>query len=161
VLYFAQEMAEQGDITGLFEGLMPLIAQIFERVRTVLHAIHDFNPTADVAWLLYPNYGRSEAWAAWVGEALQPTVIDKLEQGLNYFRDSFQPEDRVLLVDLFAAWGEVPRLDDYLVDELHFNPVGHSLVADEFLKAFGASRVGGDAPFGQDQDFGLSAVSGE
>jgi lysophospholipase L1-like esterase len=156
VLYFADEKFSSGDLAGLYEGFLPFLTEVLARIRAILGAIRADNPEVDVAWLLYPNYGRSERWRDWVGEAVQPSVVAKLDEGLSMLRDAFTTEDRVLLVDVYTAWAEVPRLDDYLIDELHFNPTGHDLVADEFLKALGGARLDGERPFGAKQSFGLS-----
>ncbi|HOX47098.1 MAG TPA: SGNH/GDSL hydrolase family protein [Myxococcota bacterium] len=156
VLYFADEKFSSGDMAGLYDGLLPFLTEVLARIRAILAAVRVDNPSVDVAWLLYPNYGRSERWGEWVGEALQPSVVAKLDEGLTLLRDAFSPQDRILLVDVYQAWAEVPRLDDYLIDELHFNPAGHDLVADEFLKALGGARLDGERPFGAKQSFGLS-----
>ncbi len=154
VLYFADDKFQAGDIDGLFNGLNDFVAIVLERVRGIVAEIRVENPDVDVAYLLYPNYGRSDAWAYWIGEAMQPTIIAKLGEAIELIRSSITPEDRMLLVDLYSAWADVAPLDDLLVDELHFNAAGHDWVADEFLRAFGCARIGGGS-FGQSKHFGL------
>ena len=58
-------------------------------------------------------------------------------------RDSFTPEDDIVLVDLLGLTPDLPvPLDDYLADPLHFNDLGHDLYAHEVFRALGGVIVG-------------------
>ena len=154
VLYFASDKLQEGDLDGLFNGLNDFVLEVMDRVRLIVGEARLENPDLDVAYLLYPNYGRSDTWAAWIGEAMQPTVVAKLAEAIELIRSSMAPEDRMMLVDLYSAWADVEPLDDLLVDELHFNAAGHDWAANEFLQALGCARVGG-ASFGLNKTYGL------
>lgn len=142
ILYFAEETMQAGEFSDILEGFEAELDGILARLVIILHAIRERNPDADVVYLLYPNYATSDAWAEWLG-AFQDFVIDLLDEGIRRMRSELDPGERIGLIDLFGA---LPAsgldLNDLLIDELHFNDLGHDFIADELLKSLGCARVG-------------------
>lgn len=140
VLNFAST-ADLSDLAALLTGAQATVDQVATNVRDIAAEIRVANPDADVVFCLYPDYSQATGTPPWSDLGfLPPGVVSSL---LVRARDSFAPEDDIVLVDLFGLTPELPiALDDYLADALHFNDVGHDLYAHEIFRALGGVIVG-------------------
>lgn len=155
ILYFAEETMETGEFSDILDNFDAELDGILARLLIILHAIREHNPDADVVYLLYPNYAVTDAWAEWLG-ALQDFVIDLLADGIARMRSELDPNEHLLVIDLFGAVPASGRdLNDLLIDELHFNDAGHDFIADELLKTLGAARAGA-SPLGLEPIYGVA-----
>jgi hypothetical protein len=79
-------------------------------------------------------------------------------------RDLVGIDDDLLLADMYGASHTLDApLDDYMVDELHFNSAGHTFYAEEIFKTLGGvlvgeSPLGGDprSPLGEEHNFSFA-----
>jgi lysophospholipase L1-like esterase len=142
ILYFFQDMYETGDFSNLEERFDIVLDETTGRLFTIVGAVREQNPDVDIIYLLYPNYATCDGWAEMLGP-FQDFIVDLFDSGILKILDSIDAIDPILLIDMYHLIIEEEKdLDIYLADELHFNALGHSLVADEALRALGIARVG-------------------
>ncbi len=119
------------------------VVEIEENVRDIASALRARNPNADIVYLVYPDYGNTERWAALAGQAA-PIVKSTLRRTLGRIRLDNAHYERMTFLDLFGATIDID-LNALLVDELHFNEAGHIFVAEELFRSMGGVRVEADA----------------
>jgi len=125
-----------------------------------VESVRAVNPTIDIVYCLYPNYGEAKSTSPWnmVGGFLgQETMIELLDAA----RDAIPYGEGLILADMYAGFEGLP-LDDYLFDSLHFNDAGATLYAETIFQALGGVFVGesplppyGASPLGSVHDYGL------
>ena len=131
-----------------------MLDEIIGRLFTIIGAVRENNPDVDIVYLLYPNYATCDGWAEMLGP-FQDFIVDLFDSGILKILDSIDAIDPILLIDMYdLIIEEEMDLDIYLADELHFNDLGHSLVADEALRALGIARVG-ENQLGMKPHFGM------
>ena len=119
-------------------------------------ALRERNPNADIVYVVYPDYGNTDRWAALAGDAI-PIVRRTLRSTLNRIRGDNAHHERMTYLDLYGATVQID-LNELLFDELHFNEAGQAFVAEELFRSLGGVRVEGD---GIDAvEIGLSADTG-
>ncbi len=154
--------ADIGDIDGSVEQAYALMVEILENVRTTVEALRVLNPDADYVYCLYVDYSMSTIGGWGLADLFLPegTVTELISDA----RDLVGIDDDLLLTDMYGASHtlEAP-LDDYMVDELHFNSAGHTFYAEEIFKTLGGvlvgeSPLGGDprTPLGQEHNFSFA-----
>ena len=146
-----------GDLVG---GAMDLVVEIVANVMSSVEAVRAVNPTVDIVYCLYPNYGEATKTQPWnlVGGFLgKETMIELLDTA----RDAIPFGEGLILADMYAGFEGLP-LDDYLYDALHFNHAGATLYAEIIFQALGGVFVGesplpphGASPLGSVHDFGV------
>ena len=147
-----------GDLVG---GAMDLVVEIVGNVMQTVNAVRAVNPTVDIVYCLYPNYGEATSTSPWnlVGGFLgKETMIELLDTA----RGAIPYGEGLILADMYAGFEGLP-LDDYLYDSLHFNDAGATLYAEIIFQALGGAFFGesplppyGDSPLGAVHDFGLT-----
>ncbi len=132
---FAFELQSSADPISQVGELQPLIDEIKRNLSTILAEIREKAPTADVVWILYPNYATSTEWAALLGEYADAgeRIVGNL---LEDVREALAEEPDLIMVDMLAATEDV-SLDLYLADPLHLNTDGHAFYAEEILQTLG------------------------
>jgi len=154
VLYFFQDTYNTGDFSDLEERFDIVMDEIIGRLFTIIGAVREHNPDVDIVFLLYPNYATCDGWTEMLGP-FQDFIVDLFDSGILKILDSIDAIDPILLIDMYdLIIEEEMDLDIYLADELHFNDLGHSLVADEALRALGITRVG-ENQLGMKPHFGM------
>lgn len=159
VLNFAST-ADLSDLGALLMGAQATVDQVATNVRAVAAEIRVENPEADVVFCLYPDYSQATQTSPWSDLSFIPSGI--VSGLLVRARDNFEPQDDIILVDLFGLTPDLPAaLDDYLADALHFDDIGHDLYAHEVFRALGGVIVGPSplatapvSPGDNRQDFG-------
>ncbi|MEZ4461540.1 MAG: SGNH/GDSL hydrolase family protein [bacterium] len=114
--------------------LQPLVEAIEANLSAIIAQIRQINPTADILWILYPNYATSDYWGTVLG-SYQSAGITLLKNQLVGVR-RYMADEPVVLADMFAAT-EPLDLDTLLSDPLHLNVQGHVFYADEIFKTLG------------------------
>jgi lysophospholipase L1-like esterase len=150
ILAFVQNnLGNLGDIEGLVSQAFVAVEIIIENLLEIVAAIRERNSTADIVYLLYPNYGLAVNNQVW---SLVNTLVgpDTVRDILISAREGLPEDAGVLMVDLFGASeaNNLP-LDDYLFDPLHFNDLGQTLYAEEVFKAMGGVLIGPNPLTGQ------------
>ena len=125
-----------GELTVQFDEK---VVEIETNVREIASALRERNPDADIVYLVYPDYGDTERWAALAGAAA-PIVKSTLRRTLGRIRLDNAHHERMTYLDLFGATLDID-LNALLVDELHFNEAGHVFVAEELFRSMGGVRV--------------------
>ncbi len=132
------------------------VVEIESNVREIATALRERNPNADIVYVVYPDYGNTDRWAALAGDAI-PIVRRTLRSTLNRIRGDNAHHERMTYLDLYGATVQID-LNELLFDELHFNEAGQAFVAEELFRSLGGVRVEGD---GIDAvEIGLSADTG-
>ena len=136
------------DIDGAVEQAYTLMAEILENVRTTVEALRELNPDADYVYCLYVDYSLSTIGGWGLADLFLPEGT--VSQLISDARDLVGIDDDLLLADMYGASHTLTApLDDYMVDELHFNSAGHTFYAEEIFKTLGGVLVG-DSPLGGD-----------
>jgi lysophospholipase L1-like esterase len=136
------------DIDGAVEQAYELMAGILENVRTTVEALREINPDADYVYCLYVDYSLSTIGGWGLADLFLPEGT--VSQLISDARDLVGVDDPVLLSDLYGASHTLALpLDNYMVDELHFNSAGHTFYAEEIFKTLGGVLVG-ESPLGGD-----------
>ncbi len=114
-------------------GMIPNVIDLME-------AIQAENPDCDVAYILYPNFSNSTAWSSLLPPAILPLTTWVLDQILASVRQTMGGVEDTVLVDsfggLYGLW-----LDDYLIDEVHPNDLGHQTYADMIFETLGGAVI--------------------
>lgn len=166
VLAFVQSQINNpailSDIDALVEAVEGAIIQIVENLLVIVEAIREVNDTADIVYLLYPDYSLATSNQLWslVNSFVGSQAVSDV---LAIARESVPADAGIILIDLFSASEGLP-LDDYLADPLHFNTFGQTLYAEEIFKAFGGVLIGPSplnsgerTPLGTQQSFSIQA----
>ena len=152
---------------GAFGGGDPLdaakaeVSSIAANLIATLDAAEAINPDFDAVYVLYPNYGQATQTMPWnlvngiLGDDAMVELLDHARQTIPFDRD-------LILADLFAAFMET-KLDNYLVDWLHFEDNGATIAAEAIFHALGGVHVGpspfgnlGQTPIGLEHDYALT-----
>lgn len=141
ILAFVQQnIANLGNIDALVMEVFDVVEGIVDNLLTIVAAIREQNPNADIVYCLYPDYSRADNNMMWslVNQFVGAEVVrDVLETA----RASLPTDENVILVDVFGATQDTD-VDDILADPLHFNDIGQTLYAEEVFKALGGILVG-------------------
>ena len=156
--------AALSNIDGAIDGAHDMVDQIMGNILVTTSAIREINPTVDIVYCLYPNYGQAKTTMPWnlVGNFLGS---DKLIALLSAARDSFPSTAGFVLADNYGAF-EGLALDDYLYDSLHFNDEGQILYAETIFRTLGGVLVGpsplegGHTPLGEAHVISLVPMAG-
>ena len=162
IMHYVNGLGIPNNIPAAIDGAKDAVRQVVGNVTRILDKIREINPTADVAYCLYPDYSQATEHPMWglVGTFLGPDTVGDV---LEIARESFPTHDaHVLMVDMFGAADGLP-LHDYLYDELHFNTAGQIIYAEELFRTLGGVLKGaspfdgGESPLGLERHFGLDA----
>jgi len=162
IMSYVNGLGIPNDIPAAIDGAKDAVRQVVSNVTQILDKIREINPTADVAYCLYPDYSQATEHPMWglVGAFLGEATVGDV---LGIARESFPTHDNhVLMVDMFGAADGLP-LHDYLYDELHFNTRGQIIYAEELFRTLGgvlkgaSPFEGGATPLGLERSFGLDA----
>ncbi|MCA9537702.1 MAG: hypothetical protein KC620_02365 [Myxococcales bacterium] len=154
------------NIPAAIEGARDLVVEIVANVITIIHAIREVNPDADIAYLLYADYSQATENVLWglAGNLLGQQTISEI---LELARSLIPTDDaHLLLADMYGAADGLP-LHDYLFDALHFNDMGQTIYAEEVFRTLGGVYIGdsplshGVAPLGLRRSYGVIAVDAE
>lgn len=127
----ALEMAAQ------FSGF---VQEILARLETIVDAIREVAPTADIVYILYPNYATTDYWAGYAGDYL--TLVDLALQGaINDIREELSARGDLLLMDMYLATDGMD-LDLLLSDPLHLSEEGTIVWGRELFRLLGGFTVG-------------------
>ncbi len=153
-----QQLADTFDTSNvepnvLIDQGLALIADVQERLITVVEAVRAQALDADVVWLLYPNYTHSDQWGARLGD-YQAAAQHLLTGVLEDMRSDFAAIDGVIVADMMSA---IPNdlISDLLWDEVHLNAAGHRFYAERLFELLGGVVVG-PAPTGLSRGVGLA-----
>lgn len=125
------------------EDIRELLVDIADNVISTAGAIKEINPDIDILYCLYVNYGAATIFPWNMVNTIAPEgAVGEL---LSSARDAIGSDEDIILVDLFGASESLENLDDYLLDSLHFNDLGHTFYAEEIFKALGGVLIG-DSP---------------
>jgi lysophospholipase L1-like esterase len=153
--YFGNNPAELTgeEVAEMLDGLADYLDEISANLIDIIETIQERAPHADVVYCVYLNYGYATAWQERAGPlaAQLPFLVGRL---IETFRSNLRPVDDLVLADVYGFLGDSP-VDDYLVDEVHLNDLGHQLFADQVFIALGGAVVG-EEPLGQDRVFALA-----
>ncbi len=142
------------DIPALIPQVEAVVVQVVENILETVAAIREVNNTADIVYVLYPDYSLATSNQLW---GLVNTVVgaETVSELLEVARSSIPEDSGILLVDIYGA-SDGLALDDYLFDPLHFNNFGQTLYAEEIFKALGGVLVGpSPLSFGERTPLGL------
>jgi lysophospholipase L1-like esterase len=153
--------ANLGNIAALVEDVKAEVNAILSRLITIVDAIREQNNTADIVYLLYPDYSRADMDMMWA-LVNQFVGAETVREVLETARDSLDASEDVILVDVFGST-QGTDVNTILADSLHFNDIGQTLYAEEIFKTLGGvlvgpSPLGGQprTPLGTDQQFSLA-----
>ncbi len=150
------------DSDGAVEQAYALMAEILENVRVTVEALRELNPNADYVYCLYVDYSMSTIGGWGLADLFLPEGT--VTQLISDARDLVGVDDDLLLTDMYGASHTLDApLDDYMVEELHFNSSGHTFYAEEIFKTLGGvlvgeSPLGGDprTPLGEEHNFSFA-----
>lgn len=132
---FAFSLQTSPDPISKVGELQPLVDEIKANLKIILAELRAKAPTADIVWILYPNYARSTEWELLLGN-FASAGLRIVEDLLEDVRNELAEEPDLILIDMLAATAEVP-LDPLLDDPLHLNSTGHEFYANEILETLG------------------------
>ena len=126
------------DVAALQARFEEVVDQVLQNVVMILDEIRQRAPQADIVWVLYPNFARSSAWKALVGDFIG--VVDfTLDRTLRQVRARLV-ERGVLVADMLEATRGVD-LDPLLFDEVHLSGAGHDFYAEEIFRVLGGVTI--------------------
>jgi hypothetical protein len=142
------------------EAAKDKVTAIADNLIATLEAAEAINPDFDAVYVLYPNYGQATQTMPWnlvnsiLGDDVMVELLDHARQTMPFDRD-------LILADLYAAF-EGMKLDNYLVDWLHFEQNGATIAAETIFHALGGVHLGpspfgsqGQSPIGTEQNYAL------
>lgn len=133
-----------GDVSELQAKFEVEIEKVKVNILQIITALREANPDADIVWMLYPNYARSEQWKEIAGDFID-IVETLLRRTLIGIRKDISHHERFLMWDIFAATSDVD-LTSMLIDPLHLNDKGHEFYAQELFKLLGGVVVTDGSP---------------
>lgn len=128
------EGLDPANISERIGELTPLIDEIETNLAEIISEVRVEAPNADIVWILYPNYARTEYWGSLLGD-YQGAGITLLNNQLTSVRRTMSQED-IVLADMLAATKDAD-LDALLSDPLHLSVPGHAFYAAEIFKTLG------------------------
>ena len=133
------------------------LEEVTARIVTTLEEIRVQAPQADIVYITYCNYGRSQPWQELSGEYAGLAEFG-LDNALRIMRQRIGEVESVLLADMYSGTaGE--DLTPYLWDEIHLSTEGAVRWAREIFQVLGGVIVGEDE-LGLDREYGLSPGAG-
>ena len=142
---FATTNLDTSDLGATLTEFDRVIAEVIVNLKQIVTEIRSDNPTADIVWMLYPNYAYSTAWSALAPDAFTLSIVQNLlAQKLSEIRAELAHHEGMLIWDTFALTNPL-FIDDYLIDELHLNAAGHELWARELFMMLGGVVIEGGA----------------
>lgn len=112
---------------------------IFEAIPNVvelLGLIREINPTCDIVYAVYPNFGNSSYIEVHTGPELQPLASVLMKGAMSLLRWRIGIIEGIGIADMLGAHGD-EWLDPYLIDEVHPSGEGHQSYADQIFRALG------------------------
>jgi lysophospholipase L1-like esterase len=137
--FASTDLNANGDVNELQAKFEVEIEKVKVNILQIITTLREANPDADIVWLLYPNYARSEQWEEIAGDFID-IVETLLRRTLIGIRKDISHHERFLMWDIFAATSE-EDLTSMLVDPLHLNDKGHEFYAQELFKLLGGVVV--------------------
>lgn len=128
------EGLDPANITARIGELAPLIDEIEGNLAEIISEVRTESPDADIVWILYPNYAKTDYWGGLLGD-YQSAGINLLNNQLTGVRRTMAQED-IVLADMLAATAD-EDLDLLLSDPLHLSVSGHAFYAAEIFKTLG------------------------
>lgn len=136
---FANADLSTQDINELQEDFEALVEVVKANIKIIITEIRSRNPDADIVWLLYPNYAKTQQWINLSPEFV-PVIEPLLKRTLISIRKDLSHHERFLLWDMYEATKDV-ELDTFLIDPLHLNEAGHEFYARDLFKLLGGVIV--------------------
>lgn len=109
--------------------------EIISNIETITAQLRQDAPNADIVWVLYPNYARSDQWQSFLGSA-QSAATTFLKGALEDIRKKLSDEKRLMIADMLEATSSLD-LTAHLDDPLHLNKQGHEVFAREIFFLLG------------------------
>jgi len=152
--FASTDLNANGDVNELQAKFEVEIEKVKVNILQIITTLREANPDADIVWLLYPNYARSEQWEEIAGDFID-IVETLLRRTLIGIRKDISHHERFLMWDIFAATSE-EDLTSMLVDPLHLNDKGHEFYAQELFKLLGGVVVTDGQPSAHAYNIGFA-----
>jgi lysophospholipase L1-like esterase len=144
------------DVTKAIQLFNDIRQEVINNIETITAKLRKDAPNADIVFVLYPNYAKSEQWEPFVGDQ-QQLVASFLASGLEKVRADLADEKRLSIVDLLEAT-KSKDLSSLLDDPLHFNAKGHKLIGKELFFTLGGV-IKGNSSVGMRRHIGFKSRS--
>lgn len=150
---FAGRDLSNTPVDVLLKDFEAAIEGIKSNLKNIVTELRKSNPTADIVWLLYPNYARSTEWKMLAGSSVK--LVERiLQRTLGEIREDMAHHEGLMIWDMYGGTQDVD-LDTILIDPLHLNETGHELYANALMETLGGVLIG-DQNASQTRNIGVS-----